>query len=221
MVISSPVAAASWSAAGEGEQGWFLGTLATIKVAAQATSGRLALLEFLFPRHASPPLHTHPQGESYIVDARPAAPTRRSYSGKCDVEEVTRLGRVLACAAGAGLVAIFAAGALGAAGPVLRSAAWSNGRLVLSVDLGKWLPGEVIVSTSPHMSGSGPLADTVRLRTRLPTSHGSAVSVLAHLRRGTYYTMVSGVSDDAMTSCVRVRRSCGESWSRALKIVIR
>jgi hypothetical protein len=25
------------------------------------------LIEFLFPRHASPPLHTHPQDESYIV----------------------------------------------------------------------------------------------------------------------------------------------------------
>ena len=66
-MVSGPVAAASWSAAGEGEQLWFLGTLATIKVAGQATSGRFALIEFLFPRHASPPLHTHPQDESYIV----------------------------------------------------------------------------------------------------------------------------------------------------------
>jgi quercetin dioxygenase-like cupin family protein len=66
-VLSGPVATASWSAAGEGEQLWFLGTLATIKVAAQATNGRFALIEFLFPRHASPPLHTHPQDETYIV----------------------------------------------------------------------------------------------------------------------------------------------------------
>ncbi|MDX6476322.1 MAG: hypothetical protein QOH95_1833 [Gaiellaceae bacterium] len=60
-------ATASWSGPGEGEQLWFLGTLATIKVAGEATDGRFALLEFLFPRHASPPLHTHPQDESYIV----------------------------------------------------------------------------------------------------------------------------------------------------------
>ena len=25
------------------------------------------MIEFLFPRHASPPLHTHPQDESYVV----------------------------------------------------------------------------------------------------------------------------------------------------------
>jgi quercetin dioxygenase-like cupin family protein len=33
----------------------------------EATDGRYALIEFLLPRHASPPLHTHPQDESYIV----------------------------------------------------------------------------------------------------------------------------------------------------------
>ena len=33
----------------------------------EASNGRFALIEFLFPRHASPPLHTHPQDESYIV----------------------------------------------------------------------------------------------------------------------------------------------------------
>ena len=57
----------AWSAPGEGERLWFLGTLATIKVAGEATDGRFALIEFLFPRHASPPLHTHPQDESYVV----------------------------------------------------------------------------------------------------------------------------------------------------------
>jgi len=60
-------AAANWSDSGEGEQLWFLGTLATIKVSGEASDGRFALIEFLFPRHASPPLHTHPQDESYIV----------------------------------------------------------------------------------------------------------------------------------------------------------
>jgi mannose-6-phosphate isomerase-like protein (cupin superfamily) len=36
-------------------------------VPGEANEGRFALIEFLFPRHASPPLHTHPQDESYIV----------------------------------------------------------------------------------------------------------------------------------------------------------
>ena len=29
--------------------------------------GFFALIEFLFPQWASPPLHTHPQDESYVV----------------------------------------------------------------------------------------------------------------------------------------------------------
>lgn len=66
-IVSELVPTASWSGAGEGEQLWFLGTLATIKVAGEASDGRFALIEFLFPRHASPPLHTHPQDESYVV----------------------------------------------------------------------------------------------------------------------------------------------------------
>ena len=57
----------TWSDAGDGEHLWFLGTLATIKVSGEASDGRFALIEFVFPRHASPPLHTHPQDESYIV----------------------------------------------------------------------------------------------------------------------------------------------------------
>jgi RNA polymerase sigma factor (sigma-70 family) len=58
---------ATWSGAGEGEQLWFLGTLAIVRVSGEASDGRFALIEFLFPRNASPPLHTHPQDESYIV----------------------------------------------------------------------------------------------------------------------------------------------------------
>ena len=60
-------AAALASGPGEGERLWFLGTLATIKVPGEAVDGRFALIELLFPHHASPPLHTHPQDESYIV----------------------------------------------------------------------------------------------------------------------------------------------------------
>jgi quercetin dioxygenase-like cupin family protein len=56
-----------WSEAGEGERLWFVGTLATIRVAGEAVEDRFALIEFLFPHHTSPPLHTHPQDESYVV----------------------------------------------------------------------------------------------------------------------------------------------------------
>jgi quercetin dioxygenase-like cupin family protein len=59
--------AATWSALGEGEALWFLGTLATIRVPGEAVDDRFALIEFLFPHLASPPLHTHPQDESYVV----------------------------------------------------------------------------------------------------------------------------------------------------------
>jgi quercetin dioxygenase-like cupin family protein len=51
----------------EGERLWFLGTFVSIRVAGEAVGDRFALMEFLFPRHASPPLHTHPQDESYFV----------------------------------------------------------------------------------------------------------------------------------------------------------
>jgi quercetin dioxygenase-like cupin family protein len=59
--------AATWSSPGEGRQLWFLGTLATIRVPGEAVDGRFALIEFRFPKYASPPLHTHPQDESYVV----------------------------------------------------------------------------------------------------------------------------------------------------------
>ena len=48
-------AAAAWSPPGEGERLWFLGNLATIKVPGEASDGRFALVEFLFPHGASPP----------------------------------------------------------------------------------------------------------------------------------------------------------------------
>ena len=66
-MTGQPIGEPTWSAAGEGEQLWFVGTLATIRVPGEAVGGRYALIEFLFPRGASPPRHTHPQDESYIV----------------------------------------------------------------------------------------------------------------------------------------------------------
>src|SRR5947209_3028266 len=67
MTSTPPELPAIWSAAGEGERLWFLGTLAIIRTPGEAVGDRFALIEFLFPQHASPPLHTHPQDESYVV----------------------------------------------------------------------------------------------------------------------------------------------------------
>jgi len=66
-VTQTAAGTATRSVAGNGECLWFLGTLATIRVPGEAVGGRYALLEFLFPQGASPPLHTHPQDESYVV----------------------------------------------------------------------------------------------------------------------------------------------------------
>jgi len=66
-MAKDPPGDALWSGVAEGERRWFLGTLATIRVAGEAVGGRFALIEFLFPHHASPPRHTHLQDESYVV----------------------------------------------------------------------------------------------------------------------------------------------------------
>src|SRR5438128_2097416 len=58
---------ATWSPAGEGERLWFLGTLQIVRLPAEASGGRFALTEGLLPHLASPPLHTHPQDETYVV----------------------------------------------------------------------------------------------------------------------------------------------------------
>jgi quercetin dioxygenase-like cupin family protein len=50
---------------------WFLGTLVRPKLMGEETGGRLALWEGVLPRGASPPLHTHPQDETfYVLDGR-------------------------------------------------------------------------------------------------------------------------------------------------------
>src|SRR3954447_7384818 len=66
-MTTEPESAAVWSAPGDGERLWFLGTLAIIRVPGELVGGRFALIEFLFPQNASPPMHTHPQDESYLV----------------------------------------------------------------------------------------------------------------------------------------------------------
>jgi quercetin dioxygenase-like cupin family protein len=46
---------------------WFLGTLVRPKLTGEHTGGRFALWEGTFPRGAAPPLHTHPQDETFYV----------------------------------------------------------------------------------------------------------------------------------------------------------
>lgn len=46
---------------------WFLGTLARLKLDGQETGGRFALWEGVLPHGAAPPLHSHPQDETFYV----------------------------------------------------------------------------------------------------------------------------------------------------------
>ncbi|HEV2997789.1 MAG TPA: cupin domain-containing protein [Solirubrobacteraceae bacterium] len=50
-----------------GEALWFLGTLARIKLDGHQTGGRFGVFEGLLPRGAAPPLHSHPQDETFYV----------------------------------------------------------------------------------------------------------------------------------------------------------
>jgi quercetin dioxygenase-like cupin family protein len=46
---------------------WFLGTLARILLDGTQTGGAFAAFEVTLPKGASPPLHSHPQDESFYV----------------------------------------------------------------------------------------------------------------------------------------------------------
>ncbi len=46
---------------------WFLGTLARLKLTGEQTGGRFALWEGVLPHGAAPPLHSHPQDETFYV----------------------------------------------------------------------------------------------------------------------------------------------------------
>jgi quercetin dioxygenase-like cupin family protein len=50
-----------------GESLWFLGTLARMKLEGPQTAGRLGLWEGVLPHGAAPPLHSHPQDETFYV----------------------------------------------------------------------------------------------------------------------------------------------------------
>ncbi|MGN6870006.1 MAG: cupin domain-containing protein [Solirubrobacteraceae bacterium] len=57
-----------------GEDLWFLGTLARMKLEGRETGGRFALWEAVFPHGAAPPLHSHPQDETfYVIDGEVTA----------------------------------------------------------------------------------------------------------------------------------------------------
>jgi quercetin dioxygenase-like cupin family protein len=46
---------------------WFLGTLVLMKLTGEQTGGRFALWEGVLPHGAAPPLHSHPQDETFVV----------------------------------------------------------------------------------------------------------------------------------------------------------
>jgi quercetin dioxygenase-like cupin family protein len=46
---------------------WFLGTVVRMKLEGHQTAGRFALWEGVLPHGAAPPLHSHPQDETFYV----------------------------------------------------------------------------------------------------------------------------------------------------------
>jgi mannose-6-phosphate isomerase-like protein (cupin superfamily) len=50
-----------------GEVLWFLGTVVRPKLTGQQTAGRLGMWEAVLPFGAAPPLHSHPQDETFYV----------------------------------------------------------------------------------------------------------------------------------------------------------
>lgn len=53
--------------AGEAQPLWFLGTLARVLLGGEQTGGAFAVIEVSLPNGASPPLHSHPQDETFYV----------------------------------------------------------------------------------------------------------------------------------------------------------
>jgi len=51
----------------DGDALWFLGTFTRIKLVGEQTGGRFGVFETLLPRGAAPPLHSHPQDETFYV----------------------------------------------------------------------------------------------------------------------------------------------------------
>jgi quercetin dioxygenase-like cupin family protein len=51
----------------DSERLWFLGTLARMKLDGEQTGGRFALWDGVLPHGAAPPLHSHPQDETFYL----------------------------------------------------------------------------------------------------------------------------------------------------------
>lgn len=64
---SATTAAEAQLVSGGGEVLWFLGTLARMKLDGRQTAGRFALWETVAPCGAAPPLHSHPQDETFYI----------------------------------------------------------------------------------------------------------------------------------------------------------
>lgn len=65
--MSADALAESQVATGSAQPLWFLGTLARLKLTGEQTGGRFALWEGVLPHGAAPPLHSHPQDETFYV----------------------------------------------------------------------------------------------------------------------------------------------------------
>jgi quercetin dioxygenase-like cupin family protein len=65
--VSAADARRNGNAAASREPLWFLGTFARMKLESQDTGGQFALWEAVVPRNAAPPLHSHPQDETFYV----------------------------------------------------------------------------------------------------------------------------------------------------------
>jgi mannose-6-phosphate isomerase-like protein (cupin superfamily) len=68
---------------GEGRALWFLGNLVTVKAAAEDTSGRVSVVEFLNPPGFAPPVHRHLHEDEMFLVLEGAARFR------CGDEELT------------------------------------------------------------------------------------------------------------------------------------
>src|SRR5579884_2780158 len=66
-IVSAAAPAAPRVVPAAGETLWFLGTVARLKLTGEETGGRFALWEGVLPNGAAPPLHSHPQDETFYI----------------------------------------------------------------------------------------------------------------------------------------------------------
>lgn len=66
-MASASGAKASVVPAGGGEAQWFLGTFMRVKLDGAQTEGRLGMFDGVLPHGAAPPLHSHPQDETFYI----------------------------------------------------------------------------------------------------------------------------------------------------------